>query len=569
MTQEDALTILKMGKSTFLTGSAGSGKTYVLNQYIDFLKRAGINVAVTASTGIAATHINGMTIHSWSGIGIKDAFEEGELKKIKKTKKLKERFESVQVLIIDEISMLDACRLDMVDEVLRYVRDPNEPFGGIQVVFSGDFFQLPPVTKYGEKVVYAYESDSWKQLNPAIAYLETIHRHTDTDFRNLLTALREREVDEYVYDLLSERAEIQTPDREMTRLYTHNRDVHTENVQALEKIESEPLVFKMQESGRKTYVSSLKRGCLAPEMLDLKIGAEVMFVKNDPGGRFVNGTRGTVVDLDLYGFPVVSILDGDEVVAKPVDWSVEEDGKILASITQIPLRLAWAITVHKSQGMTLDEAEIDLSNAFVPGQGYVALSRVRGLSGLFLKGMNQHALEVDPRVSVVDKRFLKLSEAASSRIGELGEKEVERQIHDFVHQCGGHIPKAGEKAPQAIPIGGENTYEATRSLLDKGLSISKIAKERELAESTIIGHIENLIEEGGEIDLSSLIPKKKKEQKRIKKCTDCFNALGEFRLSPIKDHLSKKGIKVSYDELKRARLLLPRDQFKELKKKCG
>lgn len=558
-----------MGKSTFLTGSAGSGKTYVLNQYIDFLKRAGINVAVTASTGIAATHINGMTIHSWSGIGIKDAFEEGELKQIKKTKKLKERFESVQVLVIDEISMLDGCRLDMVDGVLRYVREPDEPFGGIQVVFSGDFFQLPPVTKRGEQVVYAYESDSWKRLNPAIAYLETVHRHTDADFHNLLTALRERELDEYVYDLLSERGQVETPSRDMTRLYTHNRDVDSENASALEKIDEEPLVFKMQESGRKTYVSSLKRGCLAPEVLDLKVGAEVMFVKNDPGGRYVNGTRGSVVDVDIYGFPVVSILDGDTVVAKPVDWSVEEDGKILASVTQIPLRLAWAITVHKSQGMTLDEAEIDLSNAFVPGQGYVALSRVRGLSGLFLKGMNQRALEVDPRVSVVDKRFLKLSEAAALRIAELGEEEIEAQIKDFVHRSGGHIPKEGEEAPQATHFTSESTFETTRGLLNKGLGISEIAKERELAQSTIIGHIENLIEEGVEIDLASLVPKKKKEKKHLEMCTACFIDIGEFRLSPVKDHLAQGGIKVSYDDLKVARLFLPRDQFRELKKKCG
>ena len=178
MQQEKALAILKSGKNAFLTGSAGTGKTYVLNQYIDYLKERKVKVAVTASTGIAATHMNGMTIHSWAGIGVKEFITQGNLTSMKSKKYLKDHLEKVKVLIIDEISMLHKNQINAVDVVLRYFKNNEEAFGGIQVVLCGDFFQLPPIGHQGEtsKEKFAFMSEAWVKSNLAVCYLTEQYR---------------------------------------------------------------------------------------------------------------------------------------------------------------------------------------------------------------------------------------------------------------------------------------------------------------------------------------------------------------------------------------------------------
>ncbi len=197
------------------------------------------------------------------------------------------------------------------------------------------------------------------------------------------------------------------------RLFTHNAAVDDINLKELAKLEGETHPFAMTAKGPEAFVRTLQRGCLSPETLALKEGAVVMFTKNDPGGRYVNGTLGTVVDFeDEEGYPVVRTLGGRRVVAEPATWKIEENGRDRASVTQVPLRLAWAITVHKSQGMSLDAAVIDLSRAFEYGQGYVALSRLRTLSGLHLLGLNERALRVHPEAVEKDAEFRAASETA-------------------------------------------------------------------------------------------------------------------------------------------------------------
>jgi ATP-dependent exoDNAse (exonuclease V) alpha subunit len=195
------------------------------------------------------------------------------------------------------------------------------------------------------------------------------------------------------------------------------------NEEHLAKLKGEEKVFLMQSAGRPQHVEPLMRGCLAPESLALKEGAEVMFVKNDHGGQYANGTQGTVTGFKAKG-PIVKTRAGKAIHAEPASWKREEDGKVLAEITQVPLRLAWAITVHKSQGMTLDEAEMDLSQCFVPGQGYVALSRVRSLEGLYLKGFNAMALRVDERIAEADRIFRRRSQLAKDRLALLTKRDL-------------------------------------------------------------------------------------------------------------------------------------------------
>ncbi len=417
MDKAKTLKYLLAGRNAFLTGPAGSGKTFLLNEFIDTLRRSGKKVAVTASTGIAATHLNGTTIHSWSGIGIADSLSPYALDAIVQKQYLHTRFNSTDVLIIDEISMFDAARLDAVDTVLRTVRNTDVPFGGIQVVISGDFFQLPPITRGNTPVRYAFQAKVWERMSDlVICYLDLVYRQSDDPLLSVLQEIRQGDVSETTVDLLKDRLEAAMPDTlTPTRLYTHNIDVDEINMQELRKLTGEQRIFHMTSTGKKDGVNLLKKYCMAPVELSLKIGAAVMCIKNNPKVGYINGTLGTVVEFG-YESVVIQLADGKEVTIQPDTWAIEQDGKVLAQIKQLPLRLAWAITVHKSQGMTLDEVEVDLSKSFAPGMGYVALSRVRTLQGLFLRGINQRALHVDPRVQEQDAIFLKQSQWFDSQL---------------------------------------------------------------------------------------------------------------------------------------------------------
>ena len=409
MTQQQALKILKSGKNIFLTGSAGTGKTFLLNKFISYLKKLKIKVAVTASTGIASTHLNGRTIHSWSGIGIKKEINEKLMKKLVRNKRLNKRIKETEILIIDEISMLDADRLDLVDRICKKVKNPFLPFGGIQVIMCGDFFQLPPVSQ-DNKPHFAYNSSIWKNTDIKICYLAKQFRQNDSEFINILNKIRENKAGARELDLLKTRLHrpIQLSIKP-TQLYTHNFSVDRINNYELSKILQKEIIHCMISHGPKNLVDLLRKNCLSPDKLKLKIGAIVMFVKNNFEAGYVNGTLGIVIGYNEDKYPIIRTTSNREITVLPAIWNMEEYDKVVASIQQIPLRLAWAITIHKSQGMSLDAAEIDLSKSFERGMGYVALSRVRKLDNIKLIGINQMALEVSPDVVEKDKEFKKLS----------------------------------------------------------------------------------------------------------------------------------------------------------------
>src|SRR3989344_4586313 len=361
MTQKEALEIMKMGYNVFLTGEPGTGKTYVLSKYIEFLRKKNIPIGVTASTGIAATHLDGVTIDSWSGLGIRDELSDSDLETLKHKFHLAQRLQKTKVLIIDEVSMISGKRLDLVDLILRNIRGKNLPFGGLQLILSGDLFQLPPVSTDRNKIDFLFSSKAWRNI-----------------------------------------------------------DVDAINSQELEKLEGEQHEFNMIALGNEKLTTVLKNTCLAPEVLKMKKKALVMFVRNNYSDGYVNGSMGKVKGFDNNGDPVVELFSGKKVTVAPTHWTIMDGNKIIAQITQIPLRLAWAITVHKSQGMTLDVAELDLSKSFLLGMGYVALSRVRSLSGLRLLGLNEIALKVNPQVSAFDKYLLELSSGTAINLRKIG-----------------------------------------------------------------------------------------------------------------------------------------------------
>jgi len=413
MEQETALKRLKSKKNVFITGSAGSGKTYVLNKYIKYLKKKQTKVAITASTGIAATHIGGVTIHSWSGLGIKQGVTPQDLEAMEEKKYLWDRFDKVDVLIIDEISMLHKKTFDDVNAVLKHFKRNNKPFGGIQVIFSGDFFQLPPIG-HGEttREKFAFMANAWVEAEMQICYLTEQYRQDDERLTRLLNEIRSQEVNQDSVDMLDEMKNNEFDDGlEAIKLYTHNVDVDMINELELEKLDTKIRKYKADTTGKQNIVDTLKRSVLAPEELILKVGAQVIFVKNNPDNGYMNGTMGKVVKFTTTNYPVVELIDGTKVTADEMEWSIsDESGKVQGSYKQIPLRLAWAITIHKSQGMTLDRAEIDLTKTFEAGQGYVALSRVKNFEGIKLVGYNEMSLRLDPLAFMADERFKSLSD---------------------------------------------------------------------------------------------------------------------------------------------------------------
>lgn len=404
MTQEQALEILKSGRNVFLTGEPGAGKTYTIGMFIEWLEKEHKDYVITASTGIAASHINGKTIHSWSGLGIRRDLNKDQLEGIKYNRWVVDKIKGTEVLVIDEISMLDAVTLQDVNNILQSVLDNKLPFGGVQVVLVGDFFQLPPVSKGSEQKLFAFESQAWLDAEPVVCYLTEQHRQSDQEFLDILSAMRMGTVEESHKERLIACQMNEKPD---TQLFTHNADVEALNNAELAKLEGKEHSYKMIEGGNPKLVSFLKRQCLSPENLVLKEGAIVMFTRNHFKKGYVNGSIGKVIKFQ-NGDPVVKLQDGLVVTPDMAEWTFTEKKEVKAYIRQLPLRLAWAITVHKSQGMSLDSAAIDLSKTFEYGQGYVAISRVRSLQGLHLSGINEKVFEMHPKVVEQDAKFRSL-----------------------------------------------------------------------------------------------------------------------------------------------------------------
>ena len=410
MTQKTALEIMLSGANVFLTGAPGAGKTFVLNDFIQAARDDGKKVAVTASTGIAASHIGGTTIHSWSGTGIRETISKEDLQMYANNTRLRKRYNKADILVIDEVSMLHGARLDMVNVIAKQLRGNHAPFGGLQVILVGDLFQLPPVSRNTDTFDFAYKSYAWENLHLDICYLTEQHRQGGDDaLLGILEAMRQGNLTPEHKLALSARLKAHADPKTITRLYSHNIDVDTINKDHLDAIKSKPQLYSMVVDGNDYLVQTLKKNVLAPEKLELKVGAEVMFVANNFEDRVFNGSRGTVKKFTKAGDPVVKLKTGRSLVVEPHTWSIKEDERVLASVEQVPLRLAWAITIHKSQGMSLDAAEIDLSKAFQPAMGYVALSRVRSLNGLYLQGINEMALMMHEDIYELDARLREAS----------------------------------------------------------------------------------------------------------------------------------------------------------------
>ena len=643
MRQSSALDILKTGQNVFLTGSAGSGKTYTLNQYIDYLRARRVPVAVTASTGIAATHMNGTTIHSWSGIGIKDELSDRDLTNLSRKQFLADRLKDTAVLVIDEISMLHAKQLNLVNQVLKHVRKNDKAFGGIQVVVAGDFFQLPPIGSKGEsnREKFAFMSEAWLDAKFHICYLSEQHRQVSEaangglDLDDILNQIRRQEVTFEAIAAL-ENTYDQSVDIKRTRLYTHNLNVNKINDKELALLDGEMMRFEATTTGDSKLVETLKKTVRTQDELVLKVGAKVMFIKNNAELGVSNGTMGELIgfaavkiedkessdaligddssdDIDeeaagektakakksaakkdkekpkskkptTQKMPVVRLNSGREVIAEPEEWIIEDEtGEVLASYLQVPLCLAWAITIHKSQGMTLDAAEIDLSRTFELGQGYVALSRLKSLAGLQLLGMNDMSLQLDPLARGADKRFLVLSEEADANYAMLDEESMQQAHEKFVLKSGGTLSQSvidayaalqkkrreqqqaqidkKQKLGNQVSDKSESTLLATRMLLEESLTIAEISQARQLSQSTIMRHIGELKSQDPSLACDHLRPEDEVMTAvgnayvaiKVANNPNDFNDDGSIKLRPIFDHLKQS---IDYNTIRLALIFI-------------
>ncbi len=490
MTQTEALAILESGKSVLLTGAAGTGKTYLMNEFIRRAKKRRKNIAVTATTGLAATHLNGATIHAWAGIGIHDELPRTFFQKMGKQRA--GLIAKADILIIDEISMLHDYRLDMIEEVARKARGIDKPFGGLQVVLVGDFFQLPPVNRSDSRAGgFVLSSDTWQNSDFTVCYLQQQYRQSQDDaYAQILNGIRVGVLTRNQLSALQKRIDATLdPFVARTRLLTTNVDVDRINDAELAALEGEVYEYQVETTGSKRYIEQLSRSCLAPAVLQLKKGAHVMCIKNSPDKKYANGSLGIVTGFDPDEYPIVKLNTGRTITILPDTWELIDGDKRRATLRQLPLRLAWAITVHKSQGMTLDGAHIDLRRAFVEGMGYVALSRVKSMDQLALDGLNGMALKTSPLAREIDATLRTRSAAALEEfvavIAKWQQDEEVRKSKPEPEEPDKPAPgtwseklaKMREEYPNAYRPWAESDDQKLKHLFEKGTTLNMLTKE--------------------------------------------------------------------------------------------
>lgn len=374
----------KQGKNILITGQAGVGKTYLLNEFLDWLEENKYNVGLAGSTGVAAINIGGTTAHRMFGINkASNVIDFLRIMKYEESarrahyKRMKEMLK-YDVLVIDEVSMIGSKLLELIDYVLKSAMENELPFGGKQIIFSGDFLQLPPIND-----TFAFESPIWKEGQFSVIHLTKVYRQDDPLFLEVLTKLRIGEYDSQVEEFINERIWEGDVSDDATKLYSRNASVDNENTSMLQELKGKKKIYKSESNGAYSDVMVLTRNINAPKELELKVGAKVMSLKNAEDLSYVNGSIGKVKKLNIKSV-TVEFENGITEIIEPWTWTLmDNNGTITASYSQIPLRLAYAITMHKSQGMTIDgELFIDCDGIRNDGQFYVAVSRIKDFNKL-------------------------------------------------------------------------------------------------------------------------------------------------------------------------------------------
>jgi ATP-dependent DNA helicase PIF1 len=395
--QKIAFEVLESGENVFVTGGAGSGKSYLIRHFMNGYDKK--TFPILASTGAAAVLLGGRTFHSFFGLGIMEGGPQETYHRMKDDPRLHRRLNQVDGVIIDEISMIPSSALEVAENLTRHARQSSLPWGGLRVIVVGDFAQLPPVTRHGQKREWAFQSLIWEQSGFQVVELQKNQRTYDLAFLDVLHDIREGHVTPRVKEYLDFKLRDHDEEDESTRLFPRRDQSEIFNQKKLAQIPNEEVKIPSIYLGEERLVESLKKNSPIPGELILKVGCRVMFVQNDPQKRWVNGTKGLVVDIEADKITVEKDR-GRHVTVEKTQFSLQDaEGRTVASVINFPLTLAYATTIHKSQGATLDEIWVDLSRLWEPGHAYVALSRLRTGDGLKLLGWSPRSIITDPAVN--------------------------------------------------------------------------------------------------------------------------------------------------------------------------
>lgn len=547
----------KTDMSLFLTGKAGTGKTTFLREVVHYTKKKCI---VLAPTGIAAVNAGAMTIHSFFQFGL-GPFVQGVIEpksdfRINKSKL--ELIRHLQLLIIDEVSMVRADLMDHIDVELRRIRRNSKPFGGVQLLMIGDLQQLPPIAHGGEdellrqyyKTLYFFSSAALKSMKYSCIELKNVYRQTDGHFIDILNHARNCTLTSQDISDLNARyipGFSPKPEDGYIRLMTHNRQVDYVNETEMEKLDSKPYTFVAAVTGtfpEESYPTA--------NSLTLKKGAQVMFIKNDSERRFINGTLGEVKSIDKNSIAVRLAESGTVIDVEPMEWqniryqfdeeSKEISSKQIGRFKQYPLKAAWAITVHKSQGLTFDKAIIDVHAAFSPGQAYVALSRCRTLDGLVLSSpvsasvfMRDNA--VDAYMNYISRPVEELAFSSCYEYFEYEKKPEPEEVAPVEKvKVNKEKPKKEQKEELRDDTGKKlNTFEYSYWLYNQGNTVEQIAEKRKLNPVTIEGHLARYVA-SGDIDVHEFV-----DGDTLQKVEAyCMEHPEEKALKPIFEHFDAK-----------------------------
>ncbi len=529
--QKKALTVLEREGNVFLTGAAGTGKSYLLDRYLS--GKPSDAFPVVASTGAAAVIVGGRTFHSFFGIGILEGGIDATIARATRNRKVIQRLQRACCVIIDEISMLPGITLEAAETVARRARGNGAPWGGLRIIAVGDFAQLPPVTANQQNKDWAFRHPLWEESDFQPALLSTVMRTQDIDFLHILNFIREGIVNDRVRAFLDERTDFSDDDAEGTRLYPRRMQADQYNHLRLEALPGTVRTFQTLYEGSPQYADSAKRAMPIPDRLHLKEGALIMMRKNEQGEapRFVNGSLGIVRHIGEELLKI-KLLSGETVEAGPEKFSyLDGDGNEVASAWNFPVTLAWATTIHKAQGVSLDRLIVDLHALWEPGQAYVALSRVRSGDGLRIERWSPGSIRAEPLVT-----------AFYNALAETARKYVPRPL--FVPPV---PPPAKQGKPKRPPA--SKRLERTRALLAEGKDIDSIASACSLTPATVIKYVEKLIKSGQAPSIRHLAD----SIAHADHIRGLFSEEGLERLRPVYDALNGS---VSFEDLSIMRLVM-------------
>lgn len=396
--QQKAFELLdKSADNIFLTGSAGTGKSFLVRKFLQDRDRK--TFPIVASTGVAAILVGGRTFHSFFGLGIMEGGVERTIEKAAGDRRVTKRLRAINGFILDEVSMISGSALKAAEAICRLTRGKKMPWGGARVIAVGDFAQLPPVNRYGEDKEWAFLDEVWQRSEFKSAVLNTILRTQDEEFVRILNFVRHGVVNDEVRAYLARKVDADVEDPRATHLFPTRLMADRYNSKRLAEIDAPLRDFVTEYAGNERSVDQLKKNAPIPEVLKIKKSAQVMIRINDPGFRFVNGTVGTIEDINSE-LLTVRLKKGTLVeLGKETFSLLSPEGQPVATATNFPVTLAYAMTIHKSQGVTLERLVADLRGLWEPGQAYVGLSRLKSGDGLSLTGWDEASIRSDPTVA--------------------------------------------------------------------------------------------------------------------------------------------------------------------------